>query len=360
MTEQGEGRTESRKRTPEGPAVASGPLGRFRPRRFRPAPWLPGPHLQTLGGHFLRPSRPVPFRRRRWTTPDGDFLELDFVHRPGGPGKRAGRVLLLHGLEGSSRSGYVLETARRLYHLGIPSVAMNFRSCSGEPNRRARFYHSGETGDLAFVLRRFRRLRPDDPLAVVGFSLGGNVLLKFLAEQGAGARTWVDAAVAVSVPFDLEAGARALARGWGRLYGRHFLRSLRRTVHRKARRFPNLYDTDRLRGIRTLREFDDAFTAPLHGFLDARDYYVRSSSGPRLGDVRVPTLLLQAHDDPFLPEDALPVRAAESNPHVRPVFTRRGGHVGFVTGPPWKPRFWAETEAARFLARALNAEGPAP
>ena len=307
-------------------------------------------------GRLLRPAREVAYRRERWETDDGDFLDLDFVDpAPGGAGSRP-LVVLLHGLEGGSESGYVLETARRLREAGLDAVALNFRSRGGEPNRRRRFYHSGETGDLALVLSRLRERRPAAPLGAVGFSLGGNVLLKYLGERGEAAGEVLDAAVAVSVPFRLAASARRMERGLGPLYAAFFLRSLRRSIREKVRRRGHDFDLGRLRRVRSLREFDDAFTAPVHGFRDARDYYRRSSSARFLPDVRVPTLLLQSRDDPFLPEAGLPEAAMRDNPFLLPALVTGGGHVGFVEGRvPWEPRFWAEREAARFVAAALGA-----
>lgn len=335
------------------------PFSGYEPRPFRPAPWLPGPHLQTLGGRMLRPGGPVTYRRERWATGDGDFLDLDFAE-PDGPAPDARPlVLLLHGLEGGSDSAYVVEAARRLGEAGLDAVALNFRSRSGQPNRLRRFYHSGETGDLASVLARLREDRPDAPLAVVGFSLGGNVLLKYLGEREERAREVVDAAVAVSVPYRLAVSARRMERGLGPMYAAWFLRSLRRSVRAKAREHGHDFDLDRLARVRSLREFDDAFTAPVHGFRDAEDYYRRSSSARFLPEIRVPTLLLQARDDPFLPEEGLPEARMRRNPWLLPVLVERGGHVGFVEGAtPWEARFWAEEEAVRYLTTILARRRP--
>lgn len=346
--------------SPEGTSSDPAFRGR-RARPFRPAPWLPGPHAQTVAGRWLRRNASPPYERERWTTPDGDFLDLDVWRGRAGAEPHAPRVLVLHGLEGCSGSACVVESCRRLGRAGMRPVALNFRSRSGEPNRARRFYHSGETGDLAFVLDRLSETSPDAPLAAVGFSLGGNVLLKYLGERGERARRRLDAAVAVSVPYRLGAAARRMERGVGRLYGRYFLRSLRRSLRVKARVRGHDYDLERLSEVRTLREFDEAFTAPVHGFDDADDYYRRCSSSRFLSDVRVPTLLLQARDDPFLPPGALPEEAMEHNPRLTPRITDRGGHAGFVEGTaPWRPRFWAEREAARFLASAMDAGEPDP
>ena len=319
---------------------------------FRPAWWLPGPHAQTLGARLLRARRRAPaLHRVRLELDDGDFLDLDFADDdPAAP-----LVVVLHGLEGSGRSGYALELYRALRERGLQAVGINFRSCSGELNRRPRLYHSGETGDLAFVLRVLARRFPGRPLGAAGFSLGGNVLLKYLGEAGAGERrepsVW--AAVAISVPFDLAAGARRLERGFSRVYRRYLVGQLKRKTLAKGQLLRGLVALERVRRARTFVEFDDAATAPLHGFADAQDYYARSSSGRYLAGIRVPTLLIHAADDPFLPAAAFPRAAAQANPALSAEFTPHGGHVGFVAGPPWAPVFWAERRAAGFLADLL-------
>ena len=346
--------------------------GSFRLRPFEPSPWLQGPHLQTLGGKVLRPSESPPLERVRLDTPDGDFIDLDLGPEPdeGGTGETpaesgepAPLALVLHGLEGSSRRSYALLMYRALLARGIRPVGMNFRGCSGEPNRTVRFYHSGETGDIRHVLGELRRRFPGRPLGMVGYSLGGNVLLKYLGEVGeVGAEggdggedeTPVRAAVAVSVPFDLSAGADRLEEGpWGRLYTYYFLRMLRRKIRLKEALVTGHVDVAEALSAPTLRSFDEAATAPIHGFESAQDYYTRSSSAVFLSHIDTPTLLLQSRDDPFLPESALPEATIRKNPQLVAGITERGGHVGFVEGPPWAPRFWAEEEGARFLAHRL-------
>lgn len=334
------------------------PSSRFEVRPYEPAPWLPGPHAQTLGGKLLRPSTSPPLERVRLETPDGDFLDVDVGPDPG---EGAPVVLVLHGLEGSSRRRYVLNAFRTLLERGVLPVGMNFRGCSGEMNRRARFYHSGETDDVRFVVERLAARFPGRPQGALGFSLGGNVLLKLLGEEGAAGRRPLGAGAAVSVPFDLGAGSDLLEKSaMGRLYTRYFMRMLLAKVRRKRPRLEGRIDVSRALETRTLRAFDDAVTAPLHGFKDAREYYGRSSSHRFLQSVRTPTLLLQSRDDPFLPREALPLDAMERNPHLVPAVTEGGGHVGFVEGPPWAPAFWAEEEAARFLAAHLGGADAAP
>lgn len=332
----------------------------FRVRPFCVAPWLTSPNAQTIAGRLLRPRGRVELLRERIETPDGDFVDIDYAQVPAP--RSAPVVLVLHGLEGSTRRGYMLTTYRTLAARGLRSIGLNFRSCSGEPNRLPRLYHSGDTTDLRLVLDHLATRFPDTPMAAIGYSLGGNVLLKYLGEAGGAAAARLKAAVAVSVPFDLSAGAGKLEHGMGRLYTWFFLRSLRRKVTEKlAKRTDALaaangaYDQDRLRKARTFRQFDDTFTAPLNGFSDAGDYYRRSSSATFLAGIRLPTLLLHSRDDPFLPADALPLAAAADNPYITAEFTERGGHVGFIGGgSPWAPFFWAETEAARFIAAQLD------
>ncbi len=326
----------------------------FEPSPFRPSAWLPGAHAQTVAGKLLRPHPDVPLRRERWDTPDGDFLDVDFAFE-GDVADDAPVALVLHGLEGSARRPYVLLTYRALARHGVRPVGLNFRGCSGEPNRTPRFYHSGETDDAALVLRRLRDRFPASAFGGIGFSLGGNVLLKLVGEGDGRAHGLLDAAVGVSVPFDLSAGSRGLESGlMNRLYTYYFMRSLRRKAAAKRQHIADACDVDAVLAAPTLRAFDDAATAPLHGFEDAEDYYGRSSSNRLLEHIRIPTLLLHSLDDPFLPPHALPRDVAESNPCIVTAFTEGGGHVGFIEGPPWSPRFWAEEEAARFLAAQLG------
>ena len=332
--------------------MAANDVSPFRPRPFRPAPWASGPHAQTLLARLLRSTREPAMLRERWELPDGDFLDLDFGPDPG---PRAPVVLLLHGLEGGSNRSYVLSACRRLLAHGMRPVAMNFRGCSGEMNRLPRMYHSGETADPAWVLERLRRLSPRRRLGALGFSLGGNVLLKLLGERGDGGVGLVGAAVAVSVPMDLAAGCDLLERtAMGRAYTRFFLRSLKRKVRAKAALMAGLADVTATLASRTLREFDQAATSRIHGFADAADYYRRCSSAAFVSGIRVPTLVVHATDDPFLPSAALPTAELRANPAVTLALQERGGHVGFMEGAPWAPRYWADEEAARFLAERLS------
>jgi hypothetical protein len=310
------------------------PLNGVRP--FEPAPLLANAHLQTLYGSLVAPSPRVAYRRERWVTPDDDFVDVDFVDGPEG----APWLHLFHGLEGSSDSPYarhLLDSARRL---GWRGSVLNFRGCSGEPNRLARAYHSGDSPEADWVLRRVKARAGPAPVFAAGVSLGGNVLLKWLGEQGSAAEGVVVRAASICAPVDLMAAGWALERGFAIVYARHFLATLKRNAFEKLARYPGLFDAARARGARTLRQFDDAVTAPVHGFRGVDDYYTRASSKPLLGGIRVPTLVVNAQDDPFLPGEHLPA-AREVSARVTLEFPRRGGHVGFVRGFPgridWLP-----------------------
>jgi predicted alpha/beta-fold hydrolase len=324
---------------------------------FQPAWWLPGPHLPTLWGRLARRSPRLAIDEERWRTPDEDWLA---VHRlraaPGAP-----RLLVLHGLEGSARSHYALGLLGEAHRRGWSAAVLQFRSCGGALNEQPRFYHSGETTDLAFVAARLASEQPGVPIVLVGVSLGGNVMLKWLGEAGASLPAEIRAAAAISVPYDLGRGARHIERGFSRLYQAHFLRTLRRKALRKLERYPGLFDRDALDAARTLASFDHAVTAPVHGFAGADDYYTRSSALRFLHAITRPTLLLSAVDDPFLPPDVLEeVRAiAADNDALDVEFHPRGGHAGFVGGAfPWRATYYAERRALEYLEEQL-ARSPA-
>lgn len=316
---------------------------------YLPARWLPGAHLMTVFASVARPFPRPAARRERWELPDGDFLDLD---RYGRPAPDAPALVVCHGLEGSSRAPYVRGLAALALASGLAPVAMNFRGCSGELNRLPRFYHSGETGDLAHVVERLGAERPGRALVLAGFSLGGNVVVKYLGERGEAVPAHVKAAVGISVPFDLARSAEALdAPGfWNFVYRERFLRRLRQKALAKARRFPEAIDARAVAAATTFSAYDGALTAPLHGFPSAHAYWSSQSSGRFLAGVRRPLLALAALDDPLVPGDTVPVEAARANPAVTLVATRAGGHVGFVSGWPFFPSFWAEARAVAFLA----------
>ena len=299
---------------------------------------------------LFRPTPSVPLRRERWELPDGDFLDVDELVAPAG----APTLLLLHGLEGDSRAKYALGLLQQAQHAGWRGVSLNFRSCSGEPNRLRRAYHAGDTADLAWVIQRVIAHQPHAPVFVVGVSLGGNVLLKYLGEEGEDVPAPVRGAVAISAPFDLAASVRALEQGTGRVYMRPLVASLRRKAAAKLRLFPDALDRAALAAVRTLTAFDNVFTAPLHGFADAKAYWAASSSSAFLARIRRPTLLINAQDDPFLPAQALPTtQTIAANRYVTAEFPLHGGHVGFVAGTPARPVYWAEDRAIAFLTAQL-------
>jgi predicted alpha/beta-fold hydrolase len=303
--------------------------------------WLPGGHAQTIYP-ALMPSPEVAFERERWDTPDGDFIDLDWA------GARDARsvLALFHGLEGSSRSHYARAIAAEALGRGWACVVPHFRGCSGELNRLPRAYHSGDSAEIDWILRRLKAAYPAATLHAAGVSLGGNALLKWLGEQGEGAARIVSSAAAVSAPLDLAAAGHALGRGFNMVYTRMFLETLKRKASAKLAQFPGLFDAGAMRASKTLYAFDNVVTAPLHGFRDTDDYWRRASSWPMLAGIRVPTLVLNARNDPFLPESALAHTRAASK-HVTLEFPAAGGHAGFHSGPFPGRHGWM---AARLLA----------
>jgi predicted alpha/beta-fold hydrolase len=298
------------------------------PLRFTPPRWLRNAHLQTIYGSLLATAPAVGYRRERWDTPDGDFVDVDFVDGPPG----TPWVQLFHGLEGSSQSPYARMLMDFTKRRGWRGSVMIFRGLSGEMNRLPRAYHSGDSDEIDWVLRKLYPRVGAAPLYAAGVSLGGNALAKWLGERGAEAAKIVARAAVVSAPLDLMVAGHKLGRGLSRIYGRHFLASLRKGALAKHERFPGIFDPEAVRRATSLYEFDNVVTAPLHGFRDAEDYWTRASSKPWLKEIRVPTLVLNARDDPFLPEDALPTER-DVSAAVKLEFPAQGGHVGFVTGP---------------------------
>jgi hypothetical protein len=328
---------------------------------FRPAWWLPGPHTQSVWGRVSRAGRRLlPLRRETLATPDGDELLIDWLDGPPG----APILVVLHGLEGSSFSVYVQGLLHHAAARGWRGAAMNFRSCARDPlrprrsvpNLQPRLYHSGETSDFGFLATTLAAREPGVSVLAVGVSLGGNVLLKWLGENPR--QTAVQGAAAISTPFDLAAGARKLERGIGRLYTASLLASLREKALDAARRFPEAaarIDVERSSRSRTFWEFDDAATAPLHGFAGADDYYARSSSAGYVAAIATPTLCVSALDDPFLPAEAVARAQRAASSAVRFAVTERGGHVGFVEGAaPWSSRIWAEETAIAWLDAVIR------
>ena len=315
---------------------------------YRPGRWLRGEHLETIIPAQTRPLPRVRYHRERIETPDEDFLDLDWSYASGAD--RSERLVILsHGLEGSSDGKYIRGTARVFNAAGWDALAWNCRGCSGEINRLPRTYHSGISDDLGLVIDRVlgdKTLRMYRTIVLVGYSMGGNITLKYLGEKGAKVSKRIKRGVAFSVPCSLHGCSIALARPANRIYMMNFLISLRRKIRDKRRQFPDLFQvSDReLRRIKTFREFDDRFTAPLHGFQDAADYWERASSNPFLAKIRVPTLLVQARNDPFLNEDCFPEEIARGSKHLFLEVPDHGGHVGFSAYPE-NGDYWSERRA---------------
>lgn len=319
---------------------------------FKPAWWLKNAHLQTFYPAFLR-TFPIliALRRERLITPDDDFIDVDFCGEGDVP-----LIILLHGLTGSSQSGYIKGLQIELLAQGFRSAAINFRGCSGEYNQSARCYHSGETEDIHFLYQTLRRREPDTAFAAVGFSLGGNVLLKWLGEQGN--KLSLFAAIAVSVPLVLSTCATKLDNGLSKIYRANLLRELKHYVSAKQQHLEKLGKIQEAKKIKELGDlsdissfwqYDDRVVARLHGFKNVQDYYQRSSSRQFLKSIAVPTLLIQAIDDPFMTVDVLP-DPAELSSSVDLEITQGGGHVGFISGTiPFKPDYWLEQRIPEFL-----------
>ena len=320
---------------------------------FRPAWWVPGPHAQTIWGKFFRRTHLPPGTLRRYATDDGDFIEVfEIEAAPTAP-----RLVLLHGLEGTLRSHYAQGILERAYALGWGADFLLFRGCGPTDNVAPRFYHSGDTADLACLVRAIVSERPQAPLVFAGYSLGGNVLLKWLGERSSDVPSTAVAAMAMSVPYQLAASAERISRGFSRVYEMHFLRTLRAKALAKLARYPGLFDAGALASAKTLADFDDAVTAPVHGFASAQDYYQRSSSIQFLSAISVRTLLLSAYDDPFLPGEVLTdvAQIARGNPALEAEFYPHGGHVGFVSGrAPWHARYFAEDRVMAFFCHQLG------
>jgi predicted alpha/beta-fold hydrolase len=302
---------------------------------YRGPRWLPGGHLQTIWpalatrrlGTLTRPA----YRRERWTTPDGDFIDADWQDLPGDDGRTAPLLVLFHGLEGSSTSHYALAFAAAARERGWRYVVPHFRGCSGEINRAPRAYHSGDHEEIGWMLAQAKAAHPG-PVVAVGVSLGGNALLRWAEEAGDSAARTVRAVAAVCSPLDLAAGGRAIGRGFSRqVYTRMFLRSMKPKALAKWAQHPGLFDRERLLAARDLYAFDDVFTAPLHGFRGTDDYWARASAKPHLARIRMAALVVNALNDPFVPATSLP-RPHEVGRHVTLWQPAHGGHVGFPAG----------------------------
>jgi predicted alpha/beta-fold hydrolase len=314
---------------------------------YRAPWWLPGGHLQTIVPATLVPRPRVSYRRERWNTPDdADFIEVDFA-QPEPQDAAAALLVLFHGLEGGSDSHYARAVMRHFADRGWRALVAHFRGCSGAPNLLARAYHSGDSEEADWILRRVHARWPTARLHVVGVSLGGNVLAKWLGERAEEAR-FVAAAASIGSPLDLSAGGVALGRGFNLVYTRVFLATLKRKALAKLAQWPELARAQDIRAAATLHAYDNVFTAPVHGFRDADDYWTRASGKPWLGRVRVPHLVLNALNDPFVPARSLPC-ARDVSSFVTLEQPRTGGHIGFATGaPPGNLRFLPQRLEAFF------------
>ncbi len=318
--------------------------GRIEQSDFKPAWWLKSAHLQTIWPSLFRPRRPLPVTWERMELSDGDFIDLAW-RRAQGP-----LVLMIHGLEGSLESHYAFPMLESLGQAGFSTLFMHLRGCGREPNRLARSYHSGATEDLAEVLSQLDA-RGERPEALIGISLGGNLLLKYLGETGAQALT--RSAVAISVPFRLKSAASRLQQGLSKIYDLYLLNKLKRSYQAKFSQRPSPLELS-LDRIDSLYQFDQQITAPLHGFDSADDYYRRCSCIGFLKQIETPTLILHASDDPFMDPDVVP-QAADLGPGVCLELSSHGGHVGFVQGGmPGRASYWLEQRVARYLRQQLQ------
>ncbi len=316
---------------------------------FRPTWWWRWRHLQTAWPTLFYRRVGLRPRRERFELDDGDFLDLDWVGGDSGP-----IVVVLHGLMGSIQSPYAWGLLKQVEQLGWRGLFVHFRGCSAEPNRLPRAYHSGDTGDLAAVIEAMHAREPETPIVAAGFSLGGNALLKWLSETGDG--NPLRAAVAVSVPFDIEQVANSIHQGFSRVYERRLTGCLRQMLATKIEQFGERIPVprDQVSKLDTFWRFDDAVTAPLHGFEDARDYYRKASARQYLPEIRCPTLILHAKDDPFMTVSVIP-RADELSESTTLELSERGGHIGFISGGwPWAARYWLEERIPDYLKDYLE------
>ncbi|MGE5623979.1 MAG: hydrolase [Bacillota bacterium] len=312
---------------------------------FKPGPLWSNRHIQTIVPNVFFPRPKLELRRERLELPDGDFIDVEWTTGKSGP-----IVIVLHGLEGSIRSRYAGNIMKRIHEMGFRGALPYFRNCSGEPNRLPIGYHSGFTQDLEYFSGLLKQREPGTPLAAVGYSLGGNVLLKWLGESPHTER--LVTGVAVSVPFDLAACSEAIERGFSRVYMWELMGRMRRNSKLKFSRIKAPFPLPDIGALRTFRQFDDALTAPLHGYKDAEDYYARCSSRQFLKNIRRPTLVIHSADDPFMTPDTVP-REAELSQAIRLELSHQGGHVGFINGSLFRPRRWMDDRIVDHLREHL-------
>ncbi|WP_158972725.1 hydrolase [Paraglaciecola sp. L3A3] len=315
--------------------------------KFVPPWWAKNRHVQTIFPRFLQKRASLNYRKEKLTLPDGDFVNLVWA---GDVQKSLGLIALFHGLEGSIRSHYTNDMAANLVSQGYAVVLMHFRGCGGEMNLRPRAYHSGETEDAWFFLNWLEQKFPETRKAAMGFSLGANMLLKLLSEQPK--QKILKAAMAISVPFNLDLCSDSINQGFSRLYQAYLLKSMINNLLMKMRKidYKNLLKVspEQIKQFKSFREFDQNVTAPLHGFLGAKDYYQQSSSINFLAHIATPTLILHALDDPFMHESILPNKQ-DISANVGLEVSERGGHVGFLQGSPWRPKIWMHQRTNDFM-----------
>jgi len=305
-----------------------------------PFPFTNG-HVNTIFPSLFRQQTLPPYRRERITTPDDDFLDIDHLHN----GNKS-LAILCHGLEGSSASQYIQGTALALHANDWDVTAMNYRSCSGEINRQIRMYHSGATSDLHLIIQYLEKAY--ERIALVGFSLGGNLVLKYLGDGIYPLNGKIERAAAISVPVDLVGGSVEISKRKNIIYDRRFLKTLRKKILEKHQQFPDAINISDLNKVKTIRDYDDYFTGPIHGFKDAADYYEKCNSKQFLTAIKIPTLLLQALDDPFLPDSCYPIKETELNKQLTLMLSKYGGHVGFSL--PGKSHYWEELKILEYLS----------
>lgn len=320
--------------------------------QFRPAAWLKNRHAQTIYPSLPWAGAPSPeLRREHIELPDGDLTVVDWLADSGDTDSNSPTLIVLHGLEGSAESSYARSLMQTAADRGWRAAVLHFRDCGDYRNRLPRRYHAGETSDIRFFLERLRTEGQQGPILAAGYSLGGNVLLKYLGENGVS--TPLDAAAAVSVPLNLHESSRALSQGFSRFYQRHLLKRMKKAVNRKFDQYTASFDWQRAMGANTFAEFDDAVTAPLHGFSGKDEYYDRCSSAGFLRNIQRPTLIINALDDPFMTPDIIPDEDQLSDCVTLEV-SQHGGHVGFIDGgTPWRPQYYLPTRIADFLASQI-------
>ncbi len=312
----------------------------FKATEYSPAYLFRNGHLNTIYPTLFRSGKGVNYTRTAIDTPDGDFLDVDCILRD-----KNRLAIICHGLEGSSTSQYAIGMSRILSENNWDTAAINYRGCSGRINLKPRMYHSGATDDLHTVFKKLHM--PYDTVVFIGFSLGGNLVLKYCGERSETIHPKIKACVAVSTPTDLEAGSRYIGKASNYIYEKRFLVKLGQKVRLKHQQFPEVYEPEHLKHVKSLYGFDDVYTSRIHGFANAKDYYTQCSSGRFLAFIKVPTLLLNALDDPFLPDACYPYDTIKDNKHITMHTPRYGGHVGFTRFR--KKYYWSELYVRHFL-----------